>query len=134
MKVEVVDELTADCRPETEYHHQEHGELVGEVGVLAEHEVAGREEHVLGVEQDVVDEIAEACRPRFQIEIDEYVDEGADKVVKFFKYFFARAIHVRRCDTVVCLEAQDPKVHDQPVSEYYHEEPRTEYAREQGHG
>ena len=132
--VEVVDALEGDGQPEAEHDNDEHGELEREVLLAGEEEVADAEEHVLRVEDDVVDEIAQAGGARLQVEVDEYVDEGADEVVELLEYLLARVVHLLRGDAVVGLQAQYPEVHDQPVGEHDHEEPGTESAGEERHG
>ncbi len=131
--IQIVDHLKGDGQPEAKHNNEQQGQLVGEVGVLGEHEVACGKEDILGVEQQVVDEVAETGAARLQVKVDENVDERADKVVELLEDLLACIVDVERGDAVVGLEPQDPEVHDHPVGEYDHEEPGAECAGENGH-
>lgn len=134
MPVQIVDDLKRDCEPKPEHDNQQHGEFKVEICLFGKHKIARTEQNVLGVKDDIVDEIAETSGSRFEIEIDEYVNERADEVVEFLEDLLACVVDLFARDAKVGLQAQDPKVHDEPVRENDHEEPGAKRGGEYGHG
>ncbi len=128
--MEIVDDLKRKRNPEPKYNDQQHGEFVCEICLLGEQKVAEAEQDILRVEDQIVDEISEASGARLQVKVHKNINERANEVVKLFENLLARIIHFLRGDTIVGLEPQDPKVHDQPVSEHDHEKPGAKRAGE----
>ena len=133
MTMQIVDNLKSDRNPKTENHNQHHDQLVDVLGLSRVQKIAHTKQAVLRVENQIVDNIAETGAARFQIKIAEYVNKRADKVVELLENLLACIILVLRRDTIVGLQPQYPKVHDKPVSEHNHKEPRTKSGCENGH-
>lgn len=134
MPIEIIYDLKGNSEPKAEHNNEQHSELVVEISLLGEHEIARTKQDVLGVEDHVVDEVAETSRTGLEVKVDENVDERADEVVELLEDLLARVVHLLTRYAVVGLETQYPKVHDEPVREYDHEEPRAEGRGEYGHG
>lgn len=105
MAMQIVNNLKRDGDPKTENNNQHHDQLVRIVGFFGEQKVAHTKQHILGIEQNVVDEIAEASRSCFEVKVDENVNKRANKVVELLENFLARAIDLLGGDAVVCFQA-----------------------------